>query len=127
MLDARGIKEFHKNGQVEWDIPLHGIPGKRHGLARNYYDTGAIKIERPYNMGVVEGVEYLYYPDGKIWQEIHYVGGKKNGPVKMFYRDGSPELEFVCKDDLRNGTFRRWDESGKLVYEENIVETASGV
>lgn len=45
--------------------------------------------------GQRDGVERVFFPDGKLHREIEYKAGKRNGHGRAFWEDGS--LQFVAE------------------------------
>ena len=128
MKDAAGIKEYHSDGKVEWDIPIRWLDarrmrGLRHAIARNYYPSGQLKIERPYVDGNIEGVERMFYPDGTLWSETPYVSSKKSGMARVFHQNGNLSTEMEYVDDQRHGMFRRFDEAdgSTIILEQKFI------
>lgn len=94
------IREFYKNGQIEWDIPLNEN-GVRHGLARQYHENPAnqspmapcrVKLTRNYVDGKEQGQEIIYYKTGEVAQVLDFVDGRAHGHLVRYGNDGQ-EIE----------------------------------
>jgi hypothetical protein len=73
--------------------------GKRHGTWTSFYPTGEVWTINQYDNGVLEGESKVYYPMGSSKTEkLNYEGSYKKGQ--------------------RTGTWKFYDERGKLIKEE---------
>jgi antitoxin component YwqK of YwqJK toxin-antitoxin module len=89
-IDGGGIPIYHYQGK-----PFTGI------IIDYFLDTNVVAGETEYINGYQEGVERVYYDNGKLKHEFHLKDNKLHG---------------VCKD---------WDEKGNLIstsYWENEVK-----
>lgn len=81
-----------------------------------------LKFEPAYRNGKIDGLQKMYYRDGKLAEEITYKNGKIDGLVKIFYSDGTLWEEQVYKEGLlldennkpKNGVYKRFYKNGKL-------------
>lgn len=118
MQNENGIKEYYKDGVLEWDIPM--VKGKRQGPARCFWPDGQLKISRMYKDDKIEGLETMYYPDGKPWHFTEYRNGKKNGLHRSFHRNGQMEIEESYKDDKKVGFFTRYTTDGIVIFRKDF-------
>ena len=75
-----------------------GLPEERAGtLLRWFYENGAVKAERSFADGVLNGAVKMYGADGRIFREFNYKKGVKNGAAREYYPDGqlSKEAEYI--------------------------------
>lgn len=134
MRDKDGVKEYYPSGTLEWSVPYKWFDpamtqdnfkgdrkGKKHGVAKCFYESGQLKIERTYVDGSVEGVEMVYYPDGSVCEMTTYAGNKKNGLFKSYFKNGQQEIEASYSDDKKHGLFTRWNEGGEFVFQKEFV------
>ena len=115
----------HEGGSVE--SMTYYRDGLRHGQARAWYASGALRYRRSYRGGREEGVHvgwwedgslhFIYafedgvhegnarewYPDGTPYRDFNYVEGKESGPQRMWHTDGSLRANYVVKDGRRYG------------------------
>ncbi|MEX6475240.1 DnaJ domain-containing protein [Fusobacterium animalis] len=70
------IEEYYKNGKME-----------------AFYESGKIKVEIPYNRGVVDGIAKEYFESGRLAKEIHYKNGKEMFYKSYFDNDNKQEKE----------------------------------
>lgn len=127
MRDKDGIKEYYKTGELEWDVPLtYEDPdnldgGVRHGVARQYWANGNIKLERTYVAGNIVGVERMFYPNGSPWSELDFVDGKKSGRHITYYTNGIIQSVAEYLDDKKHGLVQRFDQAGKKTHNVQFV------
>lgn len=62
-------------------------------------------------------IRTIRYDDGR-WCELQYVDGKLHGNWTVFYANGQIEWERQHAKDRKEGYFRRWDATGRLVEEQ---------
>jgi len=111
-------EELYRNGilliQKKYDRK-----GQLSDLAREYYETGAIKIEISFRAGKPEGLSREYYDDGALMAEELY----RNGALvsqKRFDRAG--RLEGIVKEYYENGSLRTETDYGIGMYKEYYRE-----
>lgn len=118
MRDEFGIKEYHVNGRIEWEIPLTKVsPRRRHGTARCFYPDGTLKIEREYVHGKENGPEKIYYPDGKLWMESHFKDGLLSGPSRSWFKNGQLENDMEFLDGKRHGRTIKYNQDGTIFFD----------
>src|SRR4030042_571152 len=66
-----------------------GNPPVETDVVREYYGTGAIKSETPYQKGKMSGKKKLFYENGNLQKEEKYVDGKREGASIEYYEDGA--------------------------------------
>jgi hypothetical protein len=62
-------------------------------------------------------VRTIRYDDGR-WCEQQYVDGKLHGTWTVFYANGQKEWERQHVKDRKEGYFRRWERTGRLIEEQ---------
>jgi len=96
---------------------------------KTYFEDGAIKEEKNYLNGVLDGVSKEYYDNGKIKSERFYEGGKLiTEHEKLYYYSGALLIERNYKHKKLHGVQRTFFDNGQLheeVYFENGVQTGS--
>jgi len=86
---AHGLsKDYYANGKIRLTVEYKNA--KRDGLTTSYYDTGEKHAETPYKDGKVEGTKYMYKKDGSLTMKGNYVDGKPIPPIEEFELDGKP-------------------------------------
>jgi len=86
-------KNYYDTGELESDFPYQN--GKIHGIVRHYYKNKVLKSITSYKNGVMDGLEEHYYPDGRIFIETFRKSfpdegyGFKHGRETVFNDDGT--------------------------------------
>jgi len=116
-LDKETIKENYKN-----DI--------KDGYTRYFYTNGKLKLEVPYVKGVEQGYGKEYATDGTIITLTEYKkgfivdrlrinrkdkDGLKQGKWFLFYENGNIKQEGAYREDLKDGYFKDYTETGDLL------------
>jgi uncharacterized protein len=90
MLDSIWIFYDEAGDTIE---KINYLYGKKNGWYFKYKKdpTSGIYIwsKELYAGDKIEGISYLYYPNGKIQQTVTYEGGKKDGLAKEFDKEGN--------------------------------------
>ncbi|MBK9519268.1 MAG: hypothetical protein IPO09_18375 [Anaeromyxobacter sp.] len=116
----------------------YGTP-RRHGPARSWYDTGALRVEAHWAEGRRDGAFIEHHRDGKpartgqyardekvgtwtIWFESgqleersEYVRDVQHGPFTAWFRTGGKRTEGRYCHGVQCGAWTTWDEEGRLV------------
>jgi hypothetical protein len=83
-------------------------------LARTYHDNGRIMSEmRLDEQRNRHGLAKQFFETGKLKSEIHYKHGDKERAVQ-YYENGNVQMEFLYKDGLKHGKRTRYWENGKI-------------
>jgi hypothetical protein len=84
-----GFREYpYKNGEQE-------------GIYREYFASGAIKVEGSYENGLPNGMFKTYYENGTLMQEKFYQNGEIDGTSRQYSADGQVIMTVIHK----NGKF----------------------
>ncbi len=86
--------EIYDNGQIKIDGWMQG--NKREGLWVSYYENGVRWSEDEFREGMKDGKSVTYFPNGLLRYRGHYI------------------------EDKKAGTWQFYDETGKLVKEEDF-------
>lgn len=112
----RGNTEhFHSNGQLHWEHNYEES-GKINGFVQYYDSLGKIYLDANYLESMLEGVSYLYFPNGSKKQITYYKKNKRHGLFKQFYPTGEIKYESEYKDGLLIA-HKEFDPQGELVDE----------
>ena len=68
------------------------------GIAKTYYENGALMEERTYKEGKLNGPYKTYSANGQLWQELNYVDNKQDGPEKEYNDDGKLRVESLYRN-----------------------------
>lgn len=77
---------FYPGGKKESVIPLYN--STREGVARWYYESGALKQELTYNAGRIEGTVKILYENGNTQEIFTLVNGRREGAASYYTEDG---------------------------------------
>ncbi|KPK86972.1 MAG: hypothetical protein AMS27_03840 [Bacteroides sp. SM23_62_1] len=114
------------------------INDKKEGISYYYYPDGNLKSEVPYVNGKKQGLSKEYDENGIIITLVYYHNGymtdreeinrrdayrNKQGTWKEFYPDGKVKKEEVYKDNLLDGLYKTFNESGNLLL---VLNYSSG-
>ena len=72
--------------------------GQQHGLCREWYSTGQLKLEGSFLNGKKNGVYKRWYPDGKIECEVNYINGERHS-FESWHESGKLHHKKVYKKD----------------------------
>ena len=84
-------KRYYENGKLASEIPYKN--GERHGVQKWYYENGNLRYEIPYKNGKPHGVEKEYYENGNLWYETPYENGEWHGVEKAYYENGNLQAQ----------------------------------
>ena len=62
--------------------------GKKEGLNKTYYPSGALSSEWNYKNGVEDGYMKSYYKNGQLKTEMNFKNGLKDGERKEYFKNG---------------------------------------
>ena len=60
------------------------------------------------------GLNEIYYDNGKIAKKYYKKGGKRDGLYQRWHNNGQLKFEGLYKDGKSNGLLRAWHPDGKL-------------
>lgn len=63
-------KWFYENGAIKAEVPKFG--GKNHGIARGWHDNGRLESETTYENGNIVGISRDWSKDGLLLHEMEY-------------------------------------------------------
>jgi len=74
-----------------------------------------------YAKEVVTGIIYEFFPNSdQLWFESEYKDGIPDGRQAEYWPNGVLKEEYFQKYDYHVGSFKEWNEDGKLIsYQEN--------
>jgi len=118
---------YHGNrGSISEEIPYYkGSPDiwgyrSRNGVEKQYFESGKLQIERPWQDNKLNGTERRYYESGQLQVETPYIDDKKNG-IQKVYHIGESGYHLIHEtpyiDDKKNGLEKKYVYSGQLQSE----------
>ena len=87
------------------------------GIWKTYYDDGKLLEECPYQDGLKQGTCRQYFTDHSLKSEVNFVKGKLEGPAVFYYPNGKIMLTGKSVNDLREGTWTAYKDSGEKEHE----------
>ena len=85
-----------------------------YGFINSYYDTNTPEQRSGYLNGKLGGVQYTYFPNGRLQSERHYVKGEKDGTHFGWYDDGTRRFEYNFSNGMTVGLNTDWYPDGKV-------------
>lgn len=79
-----------------------------------FYRDSTRRIAATFVDEKLDGRYQKFYPDGKLWCDYTYTKGKRSGVQKEYYPNGQPSYVYNCVDDVENGAFVRYEETGTV-------------
>jgi antitoxin component YwqK of YwqJK toxin-antitoxin module len=92
---------------------INFVDGREDGLAKEFGEDGRVVTLTTYKKGYVVSRERINRKDAS---------GRKQGLWKFFHENGLVQLEGKYANDLKDGFFKEYDESGKLLATSKWVE-----
>jgi antitoxin component YwqK of YwqJK toxin-antitoxin module len=110
---------WHDNGQLCKTVTFK--KGRADGSWEVFRADGTLQAKKSYKDSKRDGLWVSYHDDGKTpLAEENYVDGKREGVSRSYFANGKPQREIAYKNDLPDGLFTEWDESGRKVGEVNF-------
>ncbi|MCK5795224.1 MAG: Ig-like domain-containing protein, partial [Anaerolineales bacterium] len=115
----------HNDGSLSQEMPYYELlPGtgtrSRNGVEKQYFESGQLQIERPWQDDTLNGTEKRYYESGQLQFETPWQNDKKNGLEKEYHISASGyhlihETPYI--DGKKNGLEKLYVYSGQLQSE----------
>ncbi len=103
---------YHLNGNIAQSVGYYD--GKKEGIVKKWFDTGALQKESNYNANQLEGIVQSWWPDGTLSSESHYVNGVRQGVQKRWHPNGQLALSVTMNNGKEEGMQQAWLENGKI-------------
>ena len=120
------IWNYHPNGQYSFTGRLKN--GEPDGLQTLYYDNGKAEKKSYFVSGKLHGESTSYTYEGEKTTAEHYTNGVLNGQKRTYYRNGNTKAEAILKNGKLIGavTHVLIDDptKGYGIFAENMLETA---
>jgi antitoxin component YwqK of YwqJK toxin-antitoxin module len=91
--------------------------GKRNGMVKSFYPSGALKTETPFANDKINGMQKQFYENQKLQWAIPYSNGKMEGLAKEYYPNDSLQGTVPYTDSLTNGVLKEYYDDGELKWE----------
>jgi len=132
---AKKEDSFYNDGQAQFVYSYKD--NKLHGITREYYPSGELKVESSYEEGqllnekyyrldgqieynliIKDGVRYetlrKFHPSGKLFRKRHLVNGKQSGLEKEYYPTGKIKAERTYKNGKKQGMAKGYYDNGQV-------------
>lgn len=121
---GNGVRYVYKNYILVSEIPM--TEQMAHGVCKEFYDDGKIKLELNYNMGMRDGMQTEFYETGEKYVETPFTDNKIDGTKYRYKKDGTVVFEVPYKKGLPVPGIKEYDGSGNLVEQPSIKFTRKG-
>lgn len=88
--------------------------GKLNGLEIMWYENGKKYEETNYKNGIKHGLMLRWYESGQKWSEKTYKDGDFHGPITKWREDGNMEFRHNYQDGKLHGLATTWDKEGNI-------------
>ncbi|MDR2938227.1 MAG: hypothetical protein LBU92_04725 [Prevotellaceae bacterium] len=98
--------------------------------AWKYYRDEQLVMTESYENGLLQGVQELYYPNGKVYERKHFKDGKEDGIYEQIDVRGLPVFEMMYKAGVQSGLARYYYNNNQIRIEgryENGVRTGEWI
>ncbi|MDR1226667.1 MAG: toxin-antitoxin system YwqK family antitoxin [Prevotellaceae bacterium] len=90
---------------------------KKSGLWKYYRSNSTLLMEESYESGLLQGVQALYYPDGKVFERRRFVNGQEDGVYEQVDVRGQLVFEMLYKNGMPNGGVRYYYDNNQIRIE----------
>lgn len=110
-------KEFYKSGALRLEMYLEN--GKPEGSFVVYFESGKPNEIRAYRNGLFQGVWRTYNENGNLIAQAEYVNNIKHGKWLVWDDNGILRYEMYYSKGKKTGDWYMWDEKGRLISEKH--------
>lgn len=103
----------------EKSIPVYRIQYSRglvNGEALRFDSNGALLEQTQWQSNKLQGLQVIFYPDGKPQAKINYREGTMHGPFLLLFPNGNPEVQGVYAAGLKTGKWEYFLPNGDHDY-----------
>lgn len=119
--------EYFQNGNKKSELTF--VNNRANGPAKMYFEDGQLEEEGNWVGTRWSGPYKLYYPDGTLRQEFNYNAlGVRDGPQTYYHPNGMKAIEINMVAGKENGVGKEYNTNGELIketYSNNGVMDAS--
>lgn len=90
-------------------------PVIQNGEQIDRYPNGVVQIQGVMKNGKRDGVWKSFYESGAKWSETTFANGKKNGKTTTWYPNEKMRYEGFYTNDAESGNWTFWNEKGDVV------------
>jgi len=95
---------------------------KPDGVEEIFYPNGKTKTIGEYKDGKRTGEWLAWYENGVPWSQAHFENGLKNGESIVYYPNGQKRYIGYYNNDEKTGVWKFFDEQGKLIKTEDFTK-----
>lgn len=106
------IWNYHPNGNYSYAGRVKN--GEANGIQTLYYDNGKVEIKSNFLNGKLHGTLTKYDYEGNTIYIENYLNGALNGQKTEFYRNGNKKATLNYKNDKLEGTIAEYWENGRI-------------
>ncbi|NJK97907.1 MAG: hypothetical protein HC905_26035 [Bacteroidales bacterium] len=100
------------------------VKGKKEGLSISYYPSGKVSQELQFNNDMKHGIWKQYYESGSLKLSATYVAGKRSGEFLVNYPDDKPEWKGYYLEDMKDGVWMHYNPDGSF---DSQIEFVKGI
>ncbi len=108
-------KEFYPSGALKMEG--YNSNQRSTGKWKYYYETGELQAEGYFRMGAKHGPWKYYHKNGIVSATGGYTEGQKEGLWKYYYEDGKLSSEGIESNGLKEGVWKLYYETGQIKAE----------
>ncbi|MEP0369169.1 MAG: membrane-binding protein [Cyclobacteriaceae bacterium] len=116
-------KEFYPSGALKMEG--RNVDEESEGNWIYYFETGEKEAEGAFNDGLRNGYWKHFHKNGQIAAEGNFLSGEKNGVWKYYYPDGSVSSEGEMKRNQKDGFWKLYYQSG-IIKGEGKYDVGTG-
>ncbi len=83
------------------------------------FPNGVIRFQGMIKNGKRDGLWKSFYESGAPWSETTYSNGLKNGPTKVWFENGTMRYEGFFTDDNESGNWIFYDDKGNIAKKQS--------
>ncbi len=135
IIDGRAqgnYSEWHPNGQLKLDAHIiEGIADLTDAAQSSWVFEGESKVldteghliaQIQYAKGVLDGISYYYFPEGKVFKEVPFIQGQIHGTATIFNKEGTIVEKSTFEKGIKVGESVGFFEEGLCCFKENYNE-----
>lgn len=96
------------------------VDGRAEGLWMEWYETGVPRYMATWRDGKGDGPWVYFHENGHIRERVYVEADVYVGPAEGWHANGRKAFAGYYRDGQKHGTWRRWDERGRLVSTETF-------
>ncbi|MEO9512793.1 MAG: hypothetical protein ABJN84_05885 [Flavobacteriaceae bacterium] len=104
--------KYHANDSLRQKVGFYN--GKKMGVARIWFSSGALKVESHYNKNKLVGSYKAWWENGILASEANYADGKLQGIEKKWYNTGQLAKLRNLVNGKEQGLQKAWLKNGTL-------------